>query len=237
MTTASAAPRQLHPATALLAAGCAWIVVMAANSPWTSAGVLCAAWALGTWYSRSISVIATTLALSLPAAASMLVIHAPYGQHRLAPLITSDGVALAAELALRFSALMACFLAAVAALKVSDVAKWLQSSRLGYKAAYVVGTSLQFLAQGRLVVQAVRDANKLDGVRMRPRNVLSRFIVPVISKLLTQGAQRGEALSAIGFDRPGPRTLLVPLERSMTQSCICILFPLLSAVVVVVTWI
>jgi len=167
----------------------------------------------------------------------MLVIHAPYGQHRLAPLITSDGIALAAELALRFGALMACFLAAVAALKVSDVAKWLQSSRPGYKAAYVVGTSLQFLAQGRLVVQAVRDANKLDGVRVRPRNVLPRFIVPVISKLLTQGAQRGEALSAIGFDRPGPRTLLVPLERSVTQSCICILFPLLSAVVVVATWI
>lgn len=234
---ASALMHRIYPATAIVAAGCGWIVTMAASSPVVSAGVLATALALGTWQSRSVSVLATTLVLSLPAAASMLVIHAPHGEQSLGPLLTYDGLILAGQLALRFGALMACFLAAVAALHVTDMAKWLQTSRLGYKTAYVVGTSLQFLAQGRSAVQAVRDANALEGVRLRLSNIVPRFIVPVISRLLTQAAQRGEALAAIGFDRPGPRTLLEPLEDSAAQRRIRLALALLSAVVVIATWI
>ncbi|QPK80220.1 ABC transporter permease [Corynebacterium lizhenjunii] len=201
----------MHPATVLTAAACAWLAVIAANQPWVSAGVLLAALLAGTIAAGSLSVVATTAALSVPTALSMVLIHAPYGHHRIAPLLTSDGLILAAVLALRFSALMACMLAAAAALKVADVAKWLQASRLGHKAAYVVGASLQSLPQGAHAVRAVRDANRLRGVRTRWNTVVPQVIVPVIARLLTQGTQRGEALAAIGFDRPGPRTVLEPV--------------------------
>lgn len=207
------------PATVLLAAACGWFLVVAVNTPLSSALILSLSLVLGTWAARSVAVIATTLALTVPAALSMVLIHAPpYGEHRIAPpLLTSDGLALAGSLSLRFAALMGCVLAAAAALSVSEVSKWMQVSRVGYKAAYVVGASLQSLPQGRQAMSAVRDANRLAGVKIGLRNVGPRVIIPVIARLLTQGAQRGHALAAIGFDEPGPRTLLQPVPDSAAQ--------------------
>lgn len=206
-----------HPATVLLAAACGWFLVVAVNTLLSSALILSLSLVLGTWAARSVAVIATTLALTVPAALSMVLIHAPYGVHHIAPLLTSDGLALAGSLSLRFAALMGCVLAAAAALSVAEVSKWMQVSRVGYKAAYVVGASLQSLPQGRQAMAAVRDANRLAGVKIGLRNVGPRVIIPVIARLLTQGAQRGHALAAIGFDEPGPRTLLQPVPDSAAQ--------------------
>lgn len=203
----------MHPSTVLTAAACGWLIVVAVNRPWASAAVLAVALALGTLVARGISVVATTVALSLPAAASMVLIHAPYGEHRVAPLLTSDGLVLSGALSLRFAALMGCVLASAASLKVADIAKWLQGSRLGYKVAYVVGSSLQSIPQGAQAVAAVRDANLLAGVKIGVHTVLPRLVIPVIARLLTQGAQRGQALAAIGFDEPGPRTVLEPVDN------------------------
>ena len=158
----------------------------------------------------------------------MVLIHAPYGTDRFFPLLTSDGLLLSGHLSLRFAALMGCIVAAASMVKVSDVAKWLQASRLGHKAAYVVGASLQSLPEGARAIAAVRDANRLSGVQVSIRNVASRVIFPVIARLLTQGAQRGQALAAIGFDRPGRRTVLVPVPDSLAQRIVRWALPIIS---------
>ena len=218
----------IHPATIFSAAASTWFLVVAINQPWLNF-VLLSVWLIcGTIWSRSISVVATTAVLALPAAASMVLIHAPYGDNLLAPFLTSDGLWLAAELSLRFAALMGCILAAAAALKVSDVAKWLQTSRFGHKAAYVVGASLQSLPQGAATVAAVRDANRLAGAKIHLGNVAPRVILPVIARLLTQGASRGHALGAIGFDTPGKRTVLVPVPDSKFQQVLRWTLPVFS---------
>ena len=77
----------LHPATVVTIAACGWILTLALNNPVASASVALIALACGTAATRNASVILTTLALSAPAALSMLVIHAPYGD---CLLYTSD---------------------------------------------------------------------------------------------------------------------------------------------------
>lgn len=226
----------IHPATVFSAAASTWFLIVAVNSPLLNAAVLIMWLILGTIASRSIAVVATTTVLALPAAASMVLIHAPYGTDRIFPLLTSDGLLLSGQLSLRFAALMGCIVAAAAMVKVSDVAKWLQASRLGHKAAYVVGASLQSLPEGARAIAAVREANRLSGVKVSIRNVASRVIIPVIARLLTQGAQRGQALTAIGFDRPGRRTVLVPVPDSLAQRIVRWALPIIS-VLGVLLWI
>lgn len=150
---------------------------------------------------------AATLGLSFPTALSMVLIHAPYGHQPIAPFLTADGLTTAGILTVRFAALMGCILAAVTMTNVVDVAKWLQTSWVGYKVAFIVGTALQFLPEGRRAVDKINDANFLAG-RPLKRHQLA---IPVIAKLIVQGTERGAALAALGFDRPGKRTLLRPV--------------------------
>ncbi|MDU6014432.1 ABC transporter permease, partial [Corynebacterium sp.] len=169
---------RLHPATVVTIAACGWLLTLALNTPVASASVMLVALACGTVSTRNASVILTTIALSVPAALSMLVIHAPYGDTPVAPLLTADGLILAGSLSLRFCALMACFIAAMAALRIADIAKWLQVSRVGHKVAYVVGSSLQTLPQGAHAWRCVREANQLAGITITWRNTISRVIIP-----------------------------------------------------------
>lgn len=228
---------RLHPATVVTIAACGWILTLALNTPVASASVMLVALASGTVSTRNASVILTTLALSVPAALSMLVIHAPYGDTPVAPLLTADGLMLAGSLSLRFCALMACFIAAMAALRIADIAKWLQISRAGHKVAYVVGSSLQTLPQGAHAWRCVREANQLAGITITWRNTISRVIIPVIARLLIQGTQRGQALAAIGFDQEGQRSLLRPVADSRLSRVLRFLIPLVCLAVVIARWI
>ena len=64
----------IHPATIFSAAASTWFLVVAINQPWLNF-VLLSVWLIcGTIWSRSISVVATTAVLALPAAASMVLI-------------------------------------------------------------------------------------------------------------------------------------------------------------------
>ncbi|WP_246818228.1 hypothetical protein [Corynebacterium sp. HMSC071F07] len=75
---------------------------------------------------------------------------------------------------------------------------------------------------------AVRDANRLAGAKIHLGNVAPRVIIPVIARLLTQGASRGHALGAIGFDTPGKRTVLVPVPDSKFQQVLRWTLPVFS---------
>lgn len=218
-------PNRLNPLTALVTGVSAWILVLGVNRWEVSFAVIVAALTLGMWRTRNLAVPATTAVLALPAGLSMALVHAPYGTQRLAPLLTSDGLITAGELALRFTALMAALLAAAAFIRVPDLAKALQVSVLGPKFAYIVAAALQVLPQGRRTVGVVRDAQRLRGRRVTVRTVVPRLVLPVMTHLLTANAEKAPALETAGLDLPGRRTLLRPVPDSAAQKVARILVP------------
>jgi energy-coupling factor transport system permease protein len=218
----------VHPSTALVAAASGWILVLGINTWQFSLAVVALAWAVGTWHTRNASVIATTILLAAPAGLSMLLVHAPYGDHRLAPLLTLDGLVTAGTLTARFAALMAAFLAAAAHIHVTELAKALQVSPLGMRFAYVVTAALQLLPQAGRTVAQVRDANRLAGRCIHPGTVIPAVVVPVITHLLTANVEKSAALETAGLDLPGRRTLLRPVPDSRAQQVFRVLLPVLT---------
>ncbi|MDO5511923.1 energy-coupling factor transporter transmembrane protein EcfT [Corynebacterium sp.] len=217
---------RLNPLTALVTGLSAWILVLGINDWRLSLSVIAVALVAGTWRTRNLSVVATTVVLAIPAAVSMLLIHAPYGTEQLAPLLTRDGLATAAQLSVRFTALMASLVAAATFITVPDLAKALQTSPLGPKVAYIVATALQLLPQGRRVVDTVTDAHRVAGRRITPGNAISRAAVPVMTNLLTANVERSLALETAGLDLPGRRTIYRPAPDSPAQRVWRIAVPL-----------
>ena len=225
----------MNPLTALAIGASGWILVLGLNRPEVSLAVLAMAVVLGTWRTRNVALIAAAALLAAPVAASMVLIHAPYGEHRIAPLLTSDGLATAGELAARFTALIASLLAAVAWSRTPDLAKALQAAPGGNRIGYIAGTTLQLGPQGAHRSRIVRDANHLKGERITVKTVVPNLIMPVLTELLTQAGARGQALETAGYDLTGPRTVLHPVHDSRIQRAARILIPL--ACLGVVLWI
>lgn len=217
----------VNPLTALVVGGCGWILVFGLNSPAASAAIVLIACLLGVWRTRNVSVPAAVLALALPVALSMVLIHAPYGTERIAPLLTADGLAIGGTLALRFCALMSCMLAAVAWVNIPDLVKAVQVLPGGNKLAYLAGATLQLVPQGSAQVKAVRDAQALKRAPITARTVIKRLILPVLTALLSQGSARGAALETAGYDLTGARTVLRPVPDSAVQRVVRWTLPLL----------
>lgn len=226
---------RLNPLTALVIGASGWILVLGLNSPAASLTVLAIALLAGTWRTRNPSLVAATALLAAPVAASMLLIHAPYGEHRIAPLLTSDGIADAAHLTARFTALIACLMAAVAWMRTPDLAKALQATRGGNRIGYIAGTTLQLGPQGAQRIRATRDANRLKQRPITAKTVVPNLIMPVLTELLTQAGARGQALETAGYDLTGRRTVLRQVHDSSAQRAARILTPL--ACLAVVVWI
>ena len=87
--------RALNPLTSIMCGFTAWIIVVGLNNPWVSATVIIAALVVGTATTRNLSLIATTLALSLPTGLSMLLIYVPFAA------TYRDGLVTAGQLSLR----------------------------------------------------------------------------------------------------------------------------------------
>ena len=223
---------RLNPLTCLVIGASGWILVLGLNSLTASLAVIAVAVIAGTWQTRNPSLIAATALLAAPVAASMLLIHAPYGEHRIAPLLTSDGLADAAHLTARFTALIACLLAAVAWIRTPDLAKALQITKGGNRLGYIAGTTLQLGPQGAQRIRAVRDANHLKQRPIKAKTVVPHLIMPVLTELLTQAGARGQALETAGYDLTGRRTVLRPVRDSASQRAARILIPLLCLAVV-----
>lgn len=223
----------INPLTALAVAASGWILTMGINTPQASAAIVCAALIIGTAKTRNASLIVATAALALPVALSMAVIHAPYGEERIAPLITLDGLQVAGVLALRFIALMACVLAAMAYIRMPDLAKALQAARGGNRLSYLAGSTLQLFPQGAQRVRVVREANRLQARAINVKTVVPHVIMPVITELLTQSAARGRALETAGYDLQGRRTVLRPVPDTTAQRVARWLVPLIAVAVVV----
>lgn len=225
----------INPLTALVVGGCGWILVFGLNSAAASAAIAVIACALGVWRTRNASVPAAVIALTVPVGLSMLLIHAPYGTRRIAPLLTSDGLAVGGALALRFCALMSCMIAAVAWIRIPDLVKAVQVLPGGNKLAYLAGATLQLVPQGHAQVQTVRDAQALKRAPITARNAITHVVLPVLTALLTHGSARGAALETAGYDLPGARTVLRSVPDSRAQRVMRWALPL--ACLGVVLWI
>ena len=221
---------RLNPLTWLVLALSTMAAVLIVDDPRFSTLVAALALTLATAGTRSLATLLGALALTVPTGLSMLLIHAPHGSVPLAGPVTGDGLALAADLTLRFLALMSTLLAAMALIRVPDLVKAVQASPLGHRTAYILGASIQLLPQGRAVVAAVRDAQRLRGRRIGAR-AITRLAVPTITQLLSTGTRRGLALETAGLDLPGRRTVLRPVPHTATDKVITLLAPLTVAVI------
>lgn len=217
-----------NPLSWLVVAASLWILVLGVNQPWLSALIFILAQAFALIRLRNFSVLAATLALVIPVSLSMLLVHAPFGEEPLLPLITADGLRTAAELCLRFLTLMSAFLAAATAVTVPELVKAVQGNRwLGHRLAYVIGSAVHLLPQGREALATVREANQLRGRNTRrPIHALRFIALPLITRLLNTGAARAIPLEVAGMDHPGTRTVLRPVPDSRVERIIRWLLPL-----------
>lgn len=219
-----------------MSAATSWILVLGLNQVWVSFIVIVLAQAVAFLRLRNLSVLVSTLVLAIPVGLSMLVVHAPFGSEQLLPLVTVDGLATAGELGLRFVALMSSFLAAAAMITVPQLAKAVQGGQLsGPRLAYIVGSAVQLLPQGRDALAAIRDANTLRGRNTRgPIRALRYVAVPLITRLLGAGAARAVPLEVAGLDRGGVRTVLRPVTEYGYERSLRWLLPLVA--IGVVAW-
>ncbi|GAA1174072.1 hypothetical protein CGLAUT_04925 [Corynebacterium glaucum] len=223
----------VNPLTALAVAASGWILTMGITTPVASAAIIIASLILGTAKTRNVSLIVAVAALAVPVALSMVLIHAPYGEQRIVPLVTADGLLVAGELALRFIALMSCVLAAGTFICITELAKALQILRGGNRLSYLAGSTLQLFPQGAQRVSITSDANALKARPITFKTVVPNLAMPVLTELLTQAASRGRALETAGYNLEGRRTVLRPVHDSQLQRAIRWLLPLICIAVVV----
>lgn len=223
----------VNPLTALAVGASGWILVMGINTPAASAAIVLLSLIVATAKTRNLAPIIAVVVLALPVAASMVLIHAPYGEERIAPLLTADGLATAGELALRFTALMACLLAAGTFVRVPDLAKALQVLPGGNRLSYIAGSTLQLFPQGSQRVRITRDANRLKARPITLKTSVPNLIMPVLTELLTLSSHRGRALETAGYDLPGRRTVLRPVPDSALQRTIRWATPLICLAVAI----
>lgn len=214
-----------------------WIVVLGVNQLWLSFAVIVVAQVVVLLRLRNLSVLLATLVLAIPMSLSMALIHVPFGDEVVAPLVTADGLLVAAELSMRFIALISVFLACVSAITVPELVKAVQGHPwLGSRVAYVIGSSVQLLPKGREALAAVRDANQLRGRSVRgPIRSLKYLALPLITRLLSTGAARAIPLEVAGMDRRGPRTVLRPAVDPPHERVLRWFLPLLA--IGVILWV
>ena len=199
--------RALNPLTSIVCGFTAWIIVLGLNNPWVSATVMIVALVVGTATTRNLSLIVTTLALSLPTGLSMLLIYVPFAATYRDGLVT-----------------------ALTAVRIPELVKALQTARIHHSISFILGSAIQFLPQAHDITRRMRDACRLAGRTPHPGNL----VIPVLVQVLYHGGQRATAMTTMGLELPGRRTVLRPPPDSPIQKLVRILLPL-AAIILVVT--
>lgn len=212
----------MNPLTWIVAALCAWILTLGLNTLAVSVTIASIAQLIALVRLRNVSVLAATIGLSIPVGLSMVIVHVPFGR---------NDWSTALELTVRFIALMSAFLAAASAITVPELVKSLSPMP---RLAYIVGSAVQLLPQGRDTLASVRYANRLRGHSTRSPLATVRFVVlPLITRLLAAGAARAIPLEIAGLESHGPRTVLKPVKDTAVEKWLRWLMPLVALVVIV----
>lgn len=217
----------MNPLTWIVAAASSWILVLGFNELAVSVAIALLAQLIALVRLRNFSVLATTVALSIPVGLSMLIIHVPFGR---------NDWSTAGELSIRFIAMMSAFLTAASAITVSDLVKSLSHMP---RVAYIVGSAVQLLPQGRDTLASVRYANHLRTLSTQkhstrgPLKTVKFVVLPLITRLLSAGAARAIPLEVSGIERTGRRTLLNPVKDTRVEKGLRWLMPIAALAVVV----
>lgn len=207
----------MSPLTVAAIAACVWIVVLGVNQWWLSVALALGAMAVGRCWGK-------TLAVTLPMALSLIIIHAPHGSTRVVPLITAEGLQVTGELTVRFAALVAVVFAAARFVRLDAMVKAIQQAGAP-RLAYLVGSAFAVLPEGKRAIVEVREAAALTGTKVPKRTLVSA----VITLLLVRATDRTRALAHVGVDKAGPRTIYAPVPRPAWWT-----LPLLAVTVVAV---
>lgn len=224
-----------NPLSWLVLAASTWILVLGVNQLWLSALVVAVSQVGAMIRLRNLSVLLATSVLAIPVSLSMVLIHAPFGTEVLVPLLTTDGLVVAAELSVRFIALISAFLACASVIRLPELLKSVQVHPwLGARLAYILGAAVQLLPQGREALSAVRDANQLRGRGMSaPVPAAKNVAMPLITRLLTAGATRAIPLEVAGMERRGTRTVLRQVSDPRREQILRWCLPLVAIGVVI----
>jgi len=141
-----------------------------------------------------------------------------------------DGLVTAGQLSLRFAALIAALLAALTVVRIPELVKALQTARIHHSMSFILGSAIQFLPQAHAITRCMRDACRLAGRTPHPGNL----VIPVLVQVLYHGGQRATAMTTMGLELPGPRTVLRPPPDSTIQKLVRILLPLAAITLVII---
>lgn len=220
----------MNPITSVSLAASTWIVVLGLNQMWVSVLVILVSQLVAVLRLRNLSVAAATLALTLPLGLSMVLVHSPFGQDFIIPFVSRDGLLLAAQLTLRFCALVSAFLAASCGFTVPELVK---SLSFAPRLAFVVGSTVQIVPQAKDAFGAIRDANKIFGRKTRgPIKAVKNLALPLIIRLLNAGAARAIPLEVAGLDVAGRKTLLVPVNYPRVEKLLSVVAPVVAVVII-----
>jgi len=162
----------------------------------------------------------TALLLTLPLAVSILLVNVlffPGGADpllRIGPIVvTSEGVAFAAEVLLRLFAISAAIMLFYLTTRPADLVIDLERRGVSPRLAFVANASVQTIpaiVERAAAITAAQRARGLDtegSVGRRLRGIVP-LVGPVILGSIAEVEERTMALEARAFGRPGRRTLL-----------------------------
>ncbi|MCU9519286.1 energy-coupling factor transporter transmembrane protein EcfT [Corynebacterium sp. ES2794-CONJ1] len=203
----------INPLTTLSFAAATWIFVLGGNDLRISLLVCAIALTAACLKTVSLRPLGAVLTIVTPVALSIAIIHIPFGEQSIAPLITRDGGTIALHLSVRFAALMASAVAAFSFFTPARLNKAMQLTRIHHSVTFLITQSLQFLPFARHVLETVITTNTLAGRRAswrHPFMVVEFYIFPLIMQLLHRAGEREVALHALGVDLAGRRSVYCP---------------------------
>lgn len=236
----------LHPVTALVLLGCAALLVFGVPSPLAALAVLVAVWAGAAVLGRTRAAARLAVPLLIPALTVILLIQGltyPDGVTVLAALgplaVTVEGLAVAAQLALRIAAVVSAVLLFVVTVSPHRLLTGLTAVGAPPRAALVATLALDAVPELRRRATAATAALRVRGVDLRTtrggllavRLLVASLLVGTVHGL----GQRTDALTGRGLDATGEDAAVtwVPVPDGPAQKWARRLAPVATLLVVV----
>lgn len=215
--TSVSQPR-LHPRTPATLALCAIVIVFAVDRPIVSLAALLLAAACALPSRRARRGLSVAAIAGASAAGGFFLMYAPFGREPWWGPLTSDGMAVACGLSLRFAAAAAIGVVAAAYTDSDRLMRDLQP-RLPAPLVYVVGSTLRLYPMAARRFEGLRQVAITRGVQGR-WNLSVGLLVPLLVGLVDDAATRARPLEQTGIARPGVRTVLRPVPNPPLQRCL-----------------
>ncbi|WP_123935340.1 energy-coupling factor transporter transmembrane component T [Corynebacterium gerontici] len=179
------------------------VIITVCNSAVLSAAGLALVLLLGTAFRRPNVLIATAL-MGIPAVISFSLMYGLFGQWQSA-----------AELSIRFAAILSGGLLFFSFVDADELLRAM-SLRVPAPVVFILGsiTRMRQLAQFRL--HTIRQIQQSRGMRVR-RFSWKYVLLPLIVGMISDAAERSRPLQRTGIARPGPRTVLYPVNDPFAE--------------------